>query len=163
MSQPLGQETPKLTPAKGKVTAQPVIQGHQTHQVCKFYCNWSQRGALDVYLRRGSFFQISWRESNKGSGIRPVPKEGYWWFPLSHSYSPESRRGKGHISTLSGRRRRKDENQSHKVHKSSFFKFKPRGSHSASAGTKISGEHGCGRAVFSFGNQLRCFQTHPIL
>lgn len=105
MSQPLGQETPKLTPAKGKVTAQPVIQGHQTHQVCKFYCNWSQRGALDVYLRRGSFFQISWRESNKGSGIRPVPKEGYWWFPLSHSYSPESRRGKGHISTLSGRRR----------------------------------------------------------
>ena len=71
----------------------------------KFYCNWSQKGALDVYLRRGSFFQTSWWESNKGSGIRPVPQEGYWWFPLSHSYSPESRREKGHVSTLSGRRR----------------------------------------------------------
>ena len=98
-------------------------------------CYSGKKGERLVWL-----LQAVWGPPPGGRGSQPSQQEVEWY-----------------------RKWRKAGNHSHKVHKSSFFKFKPRGSHSASAGTKISREHGCGRAIFSFGNQLKWFQTQHNL
>lgn len=102
MSRPSGQETPKAHPCKWKS-----------------HCTTSNSGTPNP---TGTQILLQW-EPERGSGPKMglLPdllarvKQGKWhqtclarrlrWFPLSHSYSPESRQRKGHVNTLSERRR----------------------------------------------------------
>lgn len=105
MSRPLGQETPKAHPCKWKSHCTTSNSGTTNPPGAQILLQWEPEGGSGRLPKTGLLLPDLLARVKQRKWHQTRPARRLQWFPLSHSYSPESRRGKGYVSTLSERRR----------------------------------------------------------